>query len=910
MKQLILYFGADLDEQVYAPSRITPPENEIGVFYLGYHKLLHCFETWMGLSCQATNNEFLRVEHYRQAIIKFLEIYENPFFKTSFLADPLATAEELLGLRDELLLGGWDFEKQEKDLPIRLLILQQLEGILNAGEGGLASGFADRMKLVEKRFSDFSFPEMEIRVVDPWELLPPWIQRFLNILKENKVPVLDHTIHLRQADTDLGRFQKMIIDQKVEKSELKGDGSLLLVEGKRELDLASFLASFLRKNTIEKPLFLVPDKNRVLDQALIYEGFPSMGILSQSLARPVLQILRLATSFLWEPVDPFKIMEFASLQVKPLNSELGKIIAQLMARYPGIDGERWRQDIAIFFSKAKGEMSPKEYTRADKEYKFWFKRKRYKIDQFVPREEPLRIFEFIVKWAGEAYEASKGQYTSLLVLREQAKRIVQLLASLPEAEEEMSFLQLERLVRTIYEPAPVQFHEQELGAFPYVHSPACILEPASTILWWDFIKNEAAPSFPKWKQSEQKYLEGKEVILDRPARKNQYDLWKNLQGITRAQKHLLLIIPEKSGPVENQSHPLLGHLKAIFNNWEVIQCSIDEKVGREKIGVHFNIPSFEKFYPKPLKTIPPILDLGEPDLFPQREKESYSSLDKLFYFPHEWVLKYSLKLYPSAILSIVRERTMMGNLAHHVFEMLFNEEDVSGWSKSQTEKWIQKRLNDLFKKEGAVLLMFGREPEKIAFEEKMKRAAWSLISSLQKNNWKVIETEFSMDGTFAGTSVKGIADLVLARGEERLIMDLKWGGLGYRKGMIKSKEDLQLVMYSKLYGKGGDWPQTAYFIIEKGEILARNNQAFEEATAVESNADHVSTHELIWEKMEHTYAWRRNQIDQGKIEVRTKSNKLFFEEESEKMDFETVRNILEMKDEDKFDDFKILIGDI
>ena len=93
-----------------------------------------------------------------------------------------------------------------------------------------------------------------------------------------------------------------------------------LLRAPRDSHAVTFFAELLRQNPTLLPLILLPDMNLLLEQNLLQEGQPAMGVLSASLARPSLQVLKLAPAFLWEPVDVFKFMEFVTLPVKPLHN--------------------------------------------------------------------------------------------------------------------------------------------------------------------------------------------------------------------------------------------------------------------------------------------------------------------------------------------------------------------------------------------------------------------------------------------------------------------------------------------------------------------------------------------------------------------------------------------------------------
>ena len=208
-------------------------------------------------------------------------------------------------------------------------------------------------------------------------------------------------------------------------------------------------------------------------------------------------------------------------------------------------------------------------------------------------------------------------------------------------------------------------------------------------------------------------------------------------------------------------------------------------------------------------------------------------------------------------------------------------------------------------KEGAIFLLYGREPERIAFIKKVKYAAWNLVHLIQQNGWEVEATEYRLHGTFQGIEVRGRADLVLKRGSEKAVLDLKWRGASRRERMIKNEEDLQLVLYSRLIDPPTEWAHTAYYVLDRAKLIARNTAAFQEINPVSPGADHGPINQQIYDKMARTYEWRIQQISAGQIEVRCEQTYGDLDEHYSA----ALLPLLEMKDKDaSFDDYRTLIN--
>lgn len=897
---MVIVFGLALDQSSFP----LPKESELGTSYQGPIGLLNSLESYLGLSGHRNDTEYLRIEQYRQVIHNHAQRATNPFYLASFTADAFATAADLLQRRDELLLAGFTF-KEEPTLPDRLQILVELELLLQEKEDNYwYPGVADRIVELMDKIPERNIPVSMIRCVEPKDLLPIAFQRIFQTLQNKGVRVTFGEPAPVVGDTDLNQFQRLVKGMSVTEK-LRADGSLILVKAKRDTDLAVFTAGLVRKNHSFQPTLVLSGGAQVLDNAFIQEGLPSLGIRVTSLSRPPLQLLKLATSFLWKPLDPYHLLEFVSLPVRPLESELAFRIAQQVAKVPGIQSAAWQRTIAQYFQELNERLPADNHPEKGKikrQFRFWFERKRYNKGEKAPKIEAIQIFTFLESWAREEGQNQNSPYIPLLTLAEKARQIQELLETLPE--EEVSRLDLERVVRTVYEPAPLLLNEKQQGALPAVLQPQAFYGPSQQSLWWNFVEQEPDYFFSRWYQQELQFLAQRSVHLETPGQKNQRLIWQRQQPILHTQEQLILLIPEIMEGKAVQTHPLYGYLEAGFPNLEEIIFDIDQEDSRLELAKYFQLSQTVDLPYVQLGKVDPFIHISERIPLEYRAYETFTSLETLLYYPYQWVFKYLLRLRKSPILSIVQESTLMGNLAHRVLEMLLKEEKATSWSRAEVYQWINAQTNALLQREGAVLLLYGKEPLRVGFIKKMQIAAWALLDSIQSNGWQVVALEKELEGVLSGVEIKGRADLVLKRNQEYAILDLKWRGITWRKSSIKNLEDLQLTLYAYLHDPPGKWAHTAYFIIDRGQIVSRNNEAFQEALAVAPDLDQVQTYEMIIDRVQKTYQWRLDQIEKGQIEVRCAQTAAELEEE-----YENLLDLLEMRTSDApFDDYRVLIN--
>ncbi len=865
---MIIHFGFDFDGPVSSADGVSGK-----AAWLGPRGLLHWLEAQLGLGGYPPNTDYIRIELYRQALGQ----YGDGFYMESFRSDRFATAESLLSFRDELMGAGWNFEADGRTPP-RLAALSAVEALFRSkmyapGMKGELMGLADRFELVMSHLSTNKINLGELHVHEDIQYQLPVIKRLLALLEKSGCRVIPPP-----AET------------------VKHSPQTVVLHCRRDSDAAVFLAQLLRENQSFRPLMLTPGNSLMLEQSLVSESLPAVGIPSASLARPSLQALKLAPAFLWEPVDVFKVMEFLTLPVKPLNNELALEIARVMAEKPGFFSANWVAAVEGFFEKNDPDGKIRE------QYNFWFRRIRFSADKVAPASEAEALYSYLFDWALGQYEDGGKSDSSLLLLAEQAGRIAELLRAIPE--QWISFLELERIVRTIIEAAPMQITPAQAGALQFVRQPGSLAGEVESLVWWNFVHNSDAPPPDRWRKGERDWLAFRGVSLRTQREISQMNQILNRKPLDYTTGTIILVVPGQVDGAETPPHLLLSDLKVrLGDKFDSCVYHTDITADLERLKLLFSHPDRVVLQVRPPARPRAQVHLRRPNLVSGAEYETPTSLESLFYYPHRWFFRQKLRLFPSSLLSVTGHATLLGSLAHRIFEILLMEH-LNTMSREDVFGKIDAIASDLLPREGAPLLLYGREPERNAFIRRVKTAAWNLVSIIRENGWTVEDTEKKLEGVFCGMPVRGKADLVLRRGEELAILDIKWSGTNRRKELIRNGEDLQLVLYAHLLPTENSWPHTAYFILEDGKLVARNNHAFRQALQASAGADHTAVAAEIFERMKRTYHWRMQQISNGTIEIRTARTAV----ELESLYEGQLMDLLEMKQEEsRYDDYKGLL---
>jgi hypothetical protein len=230
---------------------------QTGHVYLGTRQLLRWLETQLGLDGHPERVEHIRVEQYRQALSRYQKGDPSVFYRKSFDADQLATAQNLLARRDELLAAGWHLEKMhtlysDENAPIRLKVLADIEAQFLTDEHGASKLIPDETERFEGVLKALAtkpaLPIGTFWVNEPMQFLPPQYKRLFDVLRSKNIAVKQLDIGQSGGEenikNDLNTF-KSFVDNKLERGEkqkLKADGSLLILEATNDIEAAAFVS--------------------------------------------------------------------------------------------------------------------------------------------------------------------------------------------------------------------------------------------------------------------------------------------------------------------------------------------------------------------------------------------------------------------------------------------------------------------------------------------------------------------------------------------------------------------------------------------------------------------------------------------------------------------------------------------
>ena len=894
-----IIFGLSLDASSF--------HEKEGVYFFGQKELLRWLEQHFGLAWPMKNYSWLRSAFFRKLLITFLAENPNAFFKDSFDVDSYGTTKAILEFRDELRLSNWNFQITD-NMPKRLLHMSQLETYTTSvllekpceSNRILNNGFADRFLEVENELDGNHDLKFELSLVEPIELLPTWWQRLLGALKKNGVSISAREVIERKGESDLTTIAELLDNQsfKGDKVSLKGDGSLVLLSVPRDYDGLETFAYGYQNGDSALPFLIMPEGLKLPDLVFESDGLPVSGNTSVSDLRPSQQLIKLAHTFLWQPMDLGRILEFLNLPYSPMHSHLAVRLGSALQDRPGFDSESWHRAIQDFKKSEKVEPEAKE--AALFEFKFWFNRKTYFQKAQIPKSEVFAIYLHLVKWA-KSHLSNKSSGAIYMTIYRLSLDMLDLLDAIDE--EKVSFLDLEKLTDIVIQATPATFKDREVGAANFSQSPGAVVFPFDEIVWFNFVSagNEyIAPTFVK---NEIDFLTANGVELTLPEQRNRLRKWNRYQPILLAQKRLILVVPEKVEGVYANLHPLHYELEAMIDNIEIVKIDAANQKDLESIlsvrSTNKSIPK-SSFYEGHQVNISPVEVHEKVDLF------SVTGLETFLHYPHHWVMRKQMKLYGSSLSKIKDIDALKGNIAHKIFEFLLKEKLHLADNEVIVE-WYYDVFDSIIKAEGLPFLEYGKEPELASFRKLLRNSILGFVHALRKNNWTVVATEEALKGNLGKSPIKGITDVVLERDGRFLIIDLKWGGKSFRQLMFKNKEDIQLMLYSRYFGDETVWWDACFYIIKNGLFITRTDGLFDTAKVIPAKEDYMVVYDDMYNRLLRTFDWRTEQLAGGKLELRTEEAISALDE----LYGESIFQLLPLKSEDyKFDDFGALLGKV
>ena len=835
-------------------------ENSVGKVAVGPNGLLGLLELQLGIPSRDIS--------FTTRLIQYLGCIDQvdhaaAFYYDSYQADPFSVARTLLQWRDQWYLAGWQGIFAD-DAPARLKDMAGIEGF---AAKTVDPGLGQRIQRVMHLLSDNPVAVAAIILRDDLADFP---HLWRELIQSVGAPITQPPAPTPQGrpETDLHQLQHHLLQNTQQKIRLRGDGTVIALRADSPQESTPFTAlltqSWLREASDSSIAVLAEARGELLDDALEVVHSPRLGYTALSPWRPVFQVLPLACELLWDPLNPTALFQFLSHPVGPIPGRIREMLGRTVADTPGIGSAAWEAAITESLDK---EEQPKRGT-LENNLRYWLESPRFApqtgVDSDTLRERAQKVADWL-QASRESYDdpARKSLYNIAL---NQALEFVNAIERLKaHGRDPLTQDNVRRLIEDVRgNGAPITDRCAELiPGQPLVlradHAGAFAVGDSliDNVIWWNCQASDRVHRWP-WSRTERAALAAGGVHLQS---EDEQLAWLGkawLRPVLSARERCTFILHDDS----ERHHPVWDQITSLTEGLPVLQ------VANTDTAAQFNVAHS----PLQTRTLPPTVrwwQLPPSVTLPEREFESFSSLDSYIHSPYQWLLRYAARIRPGALTSVSDGNQLKGNLAHRLFEDFLNTHTaIASIDTGTIADWVDDHVRTLLLQEGALLLESGRQAECERFITQVQDALTTLVEHLQSAAVISVQMELPQEGQYAGGKLNGSIDLLAARADgTEAVVDIKWGGKRYRRNALLANSYLQLATYAQLRRNNGatQSPALGYFIVMDATMLSLDHSFFPNAEILKPEGEENAAN--YWQRFEHSWRWRKSQLDRGLVEV-------------------------------------------
>ena len=377
------------------------------------------------------------------------------------------------------------------------------------------------------------------------------------------------------------------------------------------------------------------------------------------------------------------------------------------------------------------------------------------------------------------------------------------------------------------------------------------------VIWWDCQATDRVQRWP-WSRTERAALAANGVHLQAEDEQLEWLGKAWLRPVLAARERCTFILHDDA----ERHHPIWDQIASLTEGLPMLQIASSDTAAQ--LGVPQG--------PLQSRTLPPKVrwwQLPASVTLPQRESESFSSLDAYIHSPYQWLLRYAARIRPGSLGSVSDGSLLKGSLAHRLYEEFLNAHPaISAIDTRTIDAWVDAYIPTLLQQEGALLLESGRQAECERFITQVQESLTTLVEHLQSAGVVSVQMELQQEGLYAGGKLNGSIDLLATRADgTEAVVDIKWGGRSYRRDALLANSYLQLATYAQLRRNNGAAlsPALSYFIVMDAHLLSLNHDFFPNAEILKPEGEENAAQ--YWQRFEQSWRWRKAQFDQGLVEV-------------------------------------------
>lgn len=783
-----------------------------------------------------------------------LEKTELETVATSLAVHPLATAEELLARRDELIEEGWD-RSGDSTHPLIVQDLARVEATVKATVEAEAAALQRTAPVEHTRVE-------RIRAVhsalDAGQVLPA------------------HRVLLAEAIESWPRVWQPLLLKRLEtqfatEAPPPGLASWVAVRSPSLHRAAQWVARQIATWPESTPLPVIvaedPMAASVLSEALCAEGLPPLAVESDTASIPVTQVFPLALELSWHPVFPQRVVDFLGLAAGPIPGRAARTLARAMAEKPGLGSSEWE---LAWARMTDPEVDPDGTLTARLER--WLMPTRYSRTEGMPPTEIADRSRLVSQWlAGriarlEADPARDDELPAWRVALGHATQLAQLASSI---DEESSPLLPEPRVRELLaiverQSAPLTTWIAQAGAPRWVKSWCEVTEPIHDAIWFGIGTRE--PRSSRWSRPDLDTLHDHRIPIDDGTRR----LEAERHGERRGLAHVVNTLWTWRLPadLERRAHPLWlelvvadGRSEAeVEQNLETwITHPSSSSANRESRPETQRIPHTER---APTPTVWRV----DPSTLRERDYSSASELEARLGCPLRWTFNYAARLRARDGSQLKRGPLLFGDFCHHVLERLLTGEERP--SVEAATRRVAELFDERLPLEAAELAQPDRARDRLKLRQQLQDSTRTLVTALERGEYRIVGVELPLTSTIDQRPLTGFIDCEIEDPTgRRAVIDFKYSSAARYRDLLAKGRAIQLATYAS--GRDTD---VAYLALTNATLHTPEGSPLRNALPSEVVAGAPAIDE-VWRRFERAIRDADSWMSDGVLPVRPRQGR-------------------------------------
>lgn len=834
-----------------------------GISNVGWNELIQLLALHTGINAQPIP-ENKRILAYKRGLEKSAE---HSFFETLFQQDPVVTAGFLLKQRDELRWYVRDFQELEK-FGDRLSDFALVEANNTSND---VRGLPDIYWEVCDALISRPSLAFSMRLNEEPEFYPCYTKRFLKLLIDCGVEIASppEICPSGNEGSNLYVFQKQIInlvnDQAAGHIPFREDDSSLVLFTTRYLTDASHeLAAFLDMQEKEHWYVLRNPSDIQLGEVLHSSKGTLSSIKSEIASLPLTQVLRSFCNLIWKPLDIEAVYEFLNLPVKPFPQRLARKLTEALIEAPGVNSSKWKETLDLYWENFSRENDQQEgqFQKEQSQYRWWFEQTHYDPVSGADLSVFINQLSWIRMWALRRAqimtdECSQNLYTEL------GNQCIEIcdLAQMIVKQDKITRTDLDKLLDLVLKNKKKRTQNYSRYSSG-VQQEIVVSRKTDRLIWWNFsgVWEESTVCDFLWSGEIKQLSQIGEIYFGRKenARLMRFAMARKILSI---KSQLILSYSDFHGTKYHFPHSLWLYLKSLPREFCVEHLLTDQ----------ICTTTYHQVIPAQLKKASGVIDVKGLRILLPRERESYSSISNLLYYPHIYLFEDILGLRNRLNSSLKLDVILKGKIIHKFVEIALKNINLLKYKidKDRWKNWCDTQIQTFIEQEAAILYKSRYAAEREALISKLNTTLFYLFDGISNEGWQVETVEERFEKPLDGyTLLIGRTDLVLKKNEVRFVVDLKSGSSTYKESEIAQNADWQLLLYS-YFGHVGQTPTaSAFFTTQKGEFIGRANPGIAHFKVVKPKAGEEITYENMLANLLVSMKLRIEQIQNGEIEFR------------------------------------------